>query len=162
MFNVGGAQIAFAPVLVSTSPTSDSETARTLSGAFSMGNTGVSTLNAITSNLAIQGYSPVKVISTGTPYTISQASELGYTLFFTAGQAVEVTLQDDGNTPVGTEFHLINASKNDDAAVTLGVLGSTTINGAQTDIVMTNEFGRITCKKYQSGKYAVFGDRPAI
>ena len=138
-------------------------TARTLSGAFSMGNAGVSTLNAITSNLAIQGYSPVKVISTGTPYTISQASELGYTLFFTAGSAISVILQDSVDTPVGTEFHLINASTNNAAQISLGVSGgSTTINGSGTAIEMTNEFGRITCKKYQSGKYAVFGDRPAI
>jgi len=136
-------------------------TARTLSGAFSMGNAGVSILNPITSNLAIQGYSPVKVVS-ATSYAISQASELGYTLFFTAGQAVEVTLQDNVNTPVGTEFHLINASKDNAAQVTLGVSASTTINGTQSDIVMTNEFGRITCKKYSSNSYAVFGDRPAL
>jgi len=140
---------------------SGAATARTLSGAFSMGNAGVSILNPITSNLAIQGYSPVKVVS-ATSYAISQASELGYTLFFTAGQAVEVTLQDNVNTPVGTEFHLINASKDNNAQVTLGASGSTTINGAQTDIVMTNEFGRITCKKYSSNSYAVFGDRPAL
>ena len=136
-------------------------TARTLSGAFSMGNAGVSTLNAITSNLAIQGYSPVKVVS-ATSYTISHVNDLGYSLFFTAGSAVEVTLQDNVDTPVGTEFHLINASKDNNAQVTLGASGSTTINGAQTDIVMTNEFGRITCKKYSSNSYAVFGDRPAL
>ena len=136
-------------------------TARTLSGAFSMGNAGVSTLNAITSNLAIQGYSPVKVVS-ATSYTISHVNDLGYSLFFTAGSAVEVTLQDNVDTPVGTEFHLINASKDNNAQVTLGASGSTTINGAQTDILMTNEFGRITCKKYSSGNYAVFGDRPVI
>ena len=136
-------------------------TARTLSGAFSMGNAGVSTLNAITSNLAIQGYSPVKVVS-ATSYTISHVNDLGYSLFFTAGSAVEVTLQDNVDTPVGTEFHLINASKDNNAQVTLGASGSTTINGAQTDIVMTNEFGRITCKKYSGNNYAVFGDRPAI
>ena len=137
-------------------------TARTLSGAFSMGNAGVSTLNAITSNLAIQGYSPVKVVS-ATSYTISHVNDLGYSLFFTAGSAVEVTLQDNVDTPVGTEFHLINASKDNAAQVTLGVSGgSTIINGTQSDIVMTNEFGRITCKKYSSNSYAVFGDRPAL
>ena len=137
-------------------------TARTLSGAFSMGNAGVSTLNAITSNLAIQGYSPVKVVS-ATSYTISHVNDLGYSLFFTAGSAVEVTLQDNVDTPVGTEFHLINASKDNAAQVTLGVSGgSTIINGTQSDIVMDNEFGRITCKKYSSNSYAVFGDRPAL
>jgi len=137
-------------------------TARTLSGAFSMGNAGVSTLNAITSNLAIQGYSPVKVVS-ATSYTISHVNDLGYSLFFTAGSAVEVTLQDNVDTPVGTEFHLINASKDNAAQVTLGVSGgSTIINGTQSDILMTNEFGRITCKKYSSNSYAVFGDRPAL
>jgi len=137
-------------------------TARTLSGAFSMSNAGVSTLNAITSNLAIQGYSPVKVVS-ATSYTISHANDSGYSLFFTAGLAVEVTLQDNVDTPVGTEFHLINASKDNAAQVTLAVSGgSTIINGTQSDIVMTNEFGRITCKKYSSNSYAVFGDRPVL
>jgi len=45
-----------------------------------MSNAGVSTLNAITSNLAIQGYSPVKVVS-ATSYTISHANDSGYSLF---------------------------------------------------------------------------------
>jgi len=77
--------------------------------------------------------------------------------------AVEVTLQDNVDTPVGTEFHLINASKDNAAQVTLAVSGgSTIINGTQSDIVMTNEFGRITCKKYSSNSYAVFGDRPVL
>ena len=140
---------------------SGAATARTLSGGFSMSNTGVSTLNPITSNLKIQGYSPVSVIG-GTTHTISQETELGFTLVFTAGAAVEVTLEDSTETPVGTEFHLINASTNNAAAVTLVVSGGTNINGDTSDIIMTNEFGRITCKKYSTNNYIVFGDRPVL
>ena len=136
-------------------------TARTLSGGFSMSNTGVSTLNPITSNLKIQGYSPVSLIG-GTTHTIDQETELGFTLVFTAGAAVEVTLEDSTETPVGTEFHLINASTNNAAAVTLVVSGGTNINGDTSDIIMTNEFGRITCKKYSTNNYIVFGDRPVL
>tara|TARA_R110000868_G_scaffold247183_2_gene503657 strand:- start:285 stop:1451 length:1167 start_codon:yes stop_codon:yes gene_type:complete len=140
---------------------SGAATARVLSGAFSMSDVGVSTLNAITTNLAIQGYSPVSVIG-GTTHTISQETELGFTLVFTAGAAVEVTLEDSVETPVGTEFHLINASTNNAAAVTLVVSGGTNINGDTSDIIMTNEFGRITCKKYSTNNYIVFGDRPVL
>jgi hypothetical protein len=126
-----------------------------------MSNTGVSTLNPITSNLKIQGYSPVSLIG-GTAHTINQETELGFTLVFTAGAAVEVTLEDSTETPVGTEFHLINASTNNAAAVTLVVSGGTNINGDTSDIIMTNEFGRITCKKYSTNNYIVFGDRPVL
>ena len=140
---------------------SGAATARTLSGAFSMNNTGVSTLNPITSNLKIQGYSPVSVIG-GASHTISQENELGFTLVFTAGSEVQVLLEDSETTPIGTEFHLINASTNNAAQVTLVVGGITTTNGDTSNIEMTNEFGRITCKKYSADNYIVFGDRPVL
>ena len=110
---------------------------------------------AITGNIAITGFRPI-ISTTSATINLANGTHEGTFIYSNLGTAVTVNIRDNATEafPVGTEIDIIQAGA---GVVTLTPATGVNLNGLNTAIAITAQWGGVTLKQITDNNWIAIG-----